>query len=146
VLEQVDDLRGGLAEVRRVMKRRAPMVVFTTFATERFDEHDEDLMRRHLGYVDGNLDRTTVEETFHRVGLEVERVNEVGSEWREHAEEQTQPVSRAMLRLSRLRRRRDEIVALHGQETFDHIEANLHWELFQFLGKLLPVVYVLRAA
>ena len=28
-------------------------------------------------------------------------------------------------------------------EVFEHIEANLHWEVFQFLGKLLPTVYVL---
>jgi hypothetical protein len=27
-----------------------------------------------------------------------------------------------------------------------HVEANLHWEAFQLLGKLLPVVYVLRPA
>jgi hypothetical protein len=65
------------------------------------------------------------------------------AEWREHAEERTQPVSRALLRLSRLRRQRDELVAEHGQDIYDHIETNLHWEVFQFLGKLQPVVYVL---
>jgi hypothetical protein len=32
-----------------------------------------------------------------------------------------------------------------GANIYDHIEANLHWDVFQFLGKLLPVVYVLRA-
>ena len=70
----------------------------------------------------------------------------IGTEWREHAEERTQPVSRALLRLARLRRQRDDIIAEHGQDIFEHIEANLHCEVFQFLGKLEPIVYVLRAA
>ena len=55
-------------------------------------------------------------------------------------------MSRALLRLARLRRQKQVIVADHGQDIYDHIEANLHWELFQFLGKLEPVVYVLRIA
>jgi hypothetical protein len=57
----------------------------------------------------------------------------------------TQPVSRALLRLARLRRQREDIVAHHGQDIYDQVEANLHWELFQFLGKLEPLVHVLRA-
>jgi hypothetical protein len=28
--------------------------------------------------------------------------------------------------------------------TTSTVEANLHWEAFQFLGKLLPTVYILR--
>jgi len=44
------------------------------------------------------------------------------------------------------RRQRDDIVREHGQDIYEHIEANLHWEVFQFLGKLEPVVYVRRAA
>ena len=145
VLEQVDDLDGALVEVVRVMKRAAPMVVFTTFATDLLDERDVEMLRRHLGYVEGTLDRALVEAAFGAAGLAIEHVREVGTQWREYAEERTQPVSRALLRLSRLRRQRDEIVSRHGQDVFDHIEANLHWEVFQFLGKLLPVVYVLRA-
>ena len=53
-------------------------------------------------------------------------------------------VSQALLRLSRLRRQRDALVQRFGQDIYDHVEANLHWETFQFLGKLLPTVYILR--
>jgi hypothetical protein len=34
-------------------------------------------------------------------------------------------------------------VRWRGQEIYDHIEANLHHEVFLFLGKLEPVVHVL---
>ncbi len=101
------------------------------------------MMRRHLGNIEANLDAGYVEAAFQRTGLEIEDKSVVGTEWREHAEERTQPASRALLRLARLRRQRDEIITGHGRDIYDHVEANLHWEVFQFLGKLQPVVYVL---
>src|SRR5688500_17233896 len=104
VLEQVDDLDGALAELVRVMKPGAPAIVYTTFATERFDERDDALLRRHLGYVENSLDRAFVEAAFARANLETDRVDVVGTEWREHAEERTKPVSRSLLQLARLRR------------------------------------------
>jgi hypothetical protein len=33
-----------------------------------------------------------------------------------------------------------------GQEIYDHVEANLHYEVFLLLGKLEPVIHVLRTA
>ncbi|MGI9031061.1 MAG: class I SAM-dependent methyltransferase [Ilumatobacteraceae bacterium] len=143
VLEQVDDLDGALAELRRVMRPTARLLVFTTFATDRLDGRDAEMMRRHLGNIERNLDVGYVEAAFRGAGLEIEHREVIGTEWREHAEKRTQPVSRALLRLGRLRRQRDGIIARHGQDIYDHIEANLHWEVFQFLGKLEPVVYVL---
>jgi ubiquinone/menaquinone biosynthesis C-methylase UbiE len=146
VLEQVDDLDGALRELVRVMNPNARLLVYTTFATELLDGRDAELMQRHLGNVDGNLDAGYVEAAYHRARLNIERKHVVGTEWREYAEERTQPVSRALLRLARLRRQRDDIVTGHGQDIYDHIEANLHWEVFQFLGKLLPIVYILKSA
>ncbi len=143
VLEQVDDLDGALGEVARVMKPMARLLVYTTFATHLLDGRDAEMMRRHIGNVEGNLEVGHVEAAFRRADLRIERKDAIGTEWREYAEERTQPGSRALLRLSRLRRQRDDIIAGHGQDIYDHIEANLHWEIFQFLGKLLPVVYVL---
>jgi SAM-dependent methyltransferase len=145
VLEQVDDLGGALVEVVRVMKPAARLLVYTTVATDLLTADDADLMRRHLGNVDGNLDRAALEAAFARSGYAVESVHVIGTEWREYAEERTQPVSRALLRLARLRRQRNDIVREHGLDIYEHIEANLHWELFQFIGKLEPLVYVLRA-
>jgi hypothetical protein len=51
-----------------------------------------------------------------------------------------------LLRLSRLRRQRESITANHGEDIYRHIEANLHWEVFLLLGKLRPIVYLLRPA
>lgn len=144
VLVQVDDLVGGLRELRLIMTDDARMLAYSSFATDRLDGQDLEMMRRHLGWLDENVRRPAMESAFTAAGFEIDHVEEIGTEWREHAEERTQPASKALLRLSRLRRQRDEIVAWRGQEIYDHIEANLHYEVFLFLGKLEPVIHVLR--
>jgi hypothetical protein len=34
-------------------------------------------------------------------------------------------------------------VAEAGEDIYAHVESNLHWLVYQFLGKLMPTVYVL---
>lgn len=144
VLVQVDDLLGGLEELHRVMAPDARLVAYSSFVTDRLDGTDLEMMQRHLGWLDDNVRRPKMEAAFEAAGFVIDDVQEIGTEWREFAEEHTQPISRALLRLSRLRRQRDAIVAWRGQEIYDHIEANLHYEVFLFLGKLEPVIHVLR--
>jgi ubiquinone/menaquinone biosynthesis C-methylase UbiE len=144
VLVQVDDLLGALREVHRVMSPDARLLAYNSFATERLDGADLQMMRHHLGWLEDTVRRPDMERVFADAGFIVEQVVEIKTEWREYAEERTQPTSKALLRLSRLRRRRDEIVEWRGQEIYDHIEANLHHEAFLLLGKLEPTVHALR--
>jgi SAM-dependent methyltransferase len=144
VVEQVDDLDAALREVSRVLSPDGHLLVYATFATDRLSTEETELLNRHLGNVPGNLIEANVEAAFERAGFAVERKDVIGTEWREHVEEQRGVVSRALLRLSRLRRRREELARRFDPDIADSVEANLHWEIFQFLGKLVPVVYILR--
>jgi ubiquinone/menaquinone biosynthesis C-methylase UbiE len=144
VLEQVENLTRGLRDLARVMALDARLLVFTTVSTDRLTSDDRELLGQHLGNVSVNLDPIALERAFEQSGLLTEAVHVIGTEWIEYAEERAQPASRALLRLARLRRQRDEIIAAHGKVIHDHVEANLHWEIFQFLGKLEPRIYVLR--
>lgn len=144
VLTQVADRDAVVDHMARALAPDGRLVAYTTFATERLDGSDAAMMARHLGNVPGGLDRTATETAFAAAGLVAEAVHEVGSEWAEHAEEVDQQASRALLRLSRLRRQRDEVVAEHGRDGYEHVEANLHWPVFLLTGKLSPVVHVLR--
>lgn len=145
VLELIDDLDLALREVVRVMKTGARLLVFTVVATELLDERDAGMIERDpLGPRLRNLDESRLSASFRRAGLSVERREPIGTEWREYREEREPIVSRKLLQLARLRRRSAELVAAHGADVCAHVEANLHWELFQFLGKLLPIVYLLR--
>jgi SAM-dependent methyltransferase len=146
VIEVVEPLEAAVTEIARVLQPGGHVVVFTVFATDRLEPQESALLAQSLAVVPANLVEKKVEAAFSGAGLEVAVKDAVGTEWREHAEERTQPVSRDLLRLARLRRERDRIIQGAGEEIYGHIEANLHWLVFQFLGKLLPTIYVLRKA
>ena len=144
VLEQVEPLVPAMKEAARVLRPGGRMLVFTTVATDLLEPGEAAMLSRHLGNVGQNLAEDTLTASFAAAGLAVEDRDVIGTEWREYAEERHQPVSHALVRLARLRRQRETLVADHGEDIYHHVEANLHWEAFQFLGKLQPVVYLLR--
>jgi SAM-dependent methyltransferase len=145
VIEVVEELEAGIAELTRVLRPGGHLVVFTVFATERLEPKEAGLLLgQSLAVVPANLIEENVEAAFTRAGLTVALEDAIGTEWREFAEERTQPVSRDLLRLARLRRQRDRIIEDAGEEIYGHIESTLHWLVYQFLGKLRPTIYVLR--
>jgi SAM-dependent methyltransferase len=143
VIEIVDDLRGALDEVARVLRPGGHVILYTVLATDRLEPQELALLGQSLAVVPANLVETSLREAFRHAGLEVVLEDPIGTEWREWAEERTQPVSRDLLRLARLRRSRERIVERAGEDIYRHVESNLHWLVFQFLGKLRATVYVL---
>jgi SAM-dependent methyltransferase len=144
VIEIVEPLGPAIAEVARVLRPGGHLIVYTVFATDRMEPKEAALLAQSLAVVPANLVEEKVEAAFGRAGLAVARKEVIGTEWREHAEERTTPVSRDLLRLARLRRQRDRIIQDAGEEIYGHIESTLHWLVYVFLGKLLPTIYVLR--
>jgi cyclopropane fatty-acyl-phospholipid synthase-like methyltransferase len=145
VLEVITELQAGLSEVARVLKSGGAAVIYTVFATSRL-EPGEAAAFHPLGNVPHNLVRARVERAFEQAGFRIERLEEIGTEFREYDEERTQPVSESLLRLARLRRRREEVIRRFGREKYDVWEASLHWLAYLMLGKLEPVAYVLRVS
>jgi ubiquinone/menaquinone biosynthesis C-methylase UbiE len=144
VVELIEDIETGLAESARVLRPGGRMLVYTDFATDLLHADEAEMINPPMGVIPRNLDEEFVEAAFGHAGLAVAQKHIVGTEWREHAEERTQRVSADLLRLARLRRRRDEIVREHGEEAYAIAQASLLWRPFQFLGKLRPTVYLLK--
>jgi len=144
VLEVVPDLPAGLSEIARVLKPGGAAVIYTVFATPRLEPLEAAAVNEPLGTVPQNLERAWVEEAFTRAGFRVERLEAIGTEFREYDEERTKPVSDSLLRLARLRRRREEVIERFGSEKYALWEASLHWLAYLLMGKLEPVAYVLR--
>ena len=142
VLTIVDDLAFGIAEIARVLRPGGHVIVYTVLATDRLEPKEAEMLGRSLALVRENLLPDSVEGAFRSAGLDLIEKDEIGTEWREHAEERSQPASQALLRLARLRRQRERIIAESGEEIYAHIESNLHWLVYQFLGKLMPTIYV----
>jgi SAM-dependent methyltransferase len=144
VLTVVPDLVAGFAEVGRVLKPGGTVVVYSVFATVLLEAREAAAFRP-LGNVEENLERGRVEAAIGRAGFRIERLEEIKTEFREYDEERTQPVSDSLLRLARLRRRRDEMIRRFGKDKYDLWEASLQWLAYLLLGKLEPVAYVLRS-
>jgi SAM-dependent methyltransferase len=146
MLGNVEPLDTAFAEVARVLRPGGRVLLYSPVATDRLEPVDEALLARSLTLVRASLDEEVVEAAFTGAGLEVERKDVIGTEWREWEEERGRPTSRDLLRLARLRRRRNELVAEFGEDLVGHAEANLHWLMFLLVGKLRPTLWVLRAA
>jgi SAM-dependent methyltransferase len=144
VLEVIPDLQAGLSEVARVLKPGGSAVIYTVFATPRLEPREAAAVNQPLGSVPQNLERAWVEEAFRQAGFRTERLEEIGTEFREYEEERTQPVSESLLRLARLRRRREEVIQRFGRDKYNLWEASLHWLAYLLMGKVEPVAYVLR--
>ena len=144
VLEVIPDLQAGLSEVARVLKPGGSAVIYTVFATARLEPREAAAVNQPLGNVPQNLERAWVEEAFEQAGFVVDRLEEIGTEFREYDEERTRPASENLLRLARLRRRREEVIQRFGRDKYDLFEASLHWLAYLLMGKLEPVAYVLR--
>jgi SAM-dependent methyltransferase len=146
VLESIHDLHAGLSEVARVLKPGGLAVIYTVFATPRLEPREAAALSQPLGIAAQNLDREWVEAAFERAGFRIERLEEIGTEFREYEEERTQPASANLLRLARLRRRREEVTQRFGKDKYDLWEASLHWLAYLLMGKLEAVAYILRAS
>jgi SAM-dependent methyltransferase len=144
MLELVDPLDRGLAEAARVLRLGGAMLVYTNFATELLAPAEAAMIHAPLGHIEANFDEDAMEAAFRRAGFLIARKDVIGTEWREHDEEHAGSVSRDLLRLARLRRKRRELVAEHGQKLYDLAQASLQWRTFQLLGKLRPTLYVLE--
>lgn len=144
VIPLIADLRGGLAEAHRVLRPGGHMLVYTVFATERLEPREAEMLCAGLGNVRAHMKRPYVEALFSQAGFEAVHTDVVGTEWREYEEEREKPVSSDLLMLARLRRNRAAVVAEVGEEIASIAEASLHWLAYILLGKLLPVIYVLR--
>jgi ubiquinone/menaquinone biosynthesis C-methylase UbiE len=143
VLECVEGLEPGLAEAARVLKPGCRMLVYTDFATELLEPREAAKSFGPRGIVADNMDEHYVEAALLRAGFVIERKDVIGTEWREYAEERSQPVSTDLLRLARLRRQRRDIVEQHGQDVYERAEGGLQWSAYQLLGKLQPTLYIL---
>jgi SAM-dependent methyltransferase len=144
VIEVVEPLDAAVAEAARVLRPGGQILVYTVVASDLLQAADEAMLTQSLAVVPANLARERIEAAFLGAGLSIALHDTIGTEWREWLEERSHPAATDLLRLARLRRQREQLIADVGPELYGHVEANLHWSAYQLLGKLLPTLYVLE--
>lgn len=143
VISVLNEPLGALTEVGRVLAASGVAIVYVNFATDLLERRDRERLNGPLGNVAVSMDEAAFEMAVAASGLAIRHKDVVGTEWREFEEERTRPVSDDLLKLARLRRQRESVIAEFGEDVYATAEASLHWLAYQLLGKLKPVIYVL---
>jgi SAM-dependent methyltransferase len=145
VLSHVDDLRTALKECGRVTVTGGWMVIYQTFATDHLEPMEKARLCADLAVAPASLDTDNFEAAVADSPFVVESTEVIGSEWREHWEEDgTMRTSQQLLHAARLIRNGDEIRSRLGEIPYRVELANALWGIYQMIGKLEPRIYTLR--
>lgn len=144
VLSQVDMIR-GLTECARVLPAGGGMLVIQTFGTELLEYNEAMRLFRSLALNSESMSANNFEVAVRRGGFEVVGKDVIDSEWRERgAESGDGRLERDLLAAARLRRSREALVRHYGVGRFEALYAGHLWSVYQMLGKLQTIAYVLR--
>ncbi len=146
VLNHVD-LAAGLAECRRVLKPGGWMMAYQTFAGEYLEPAEATRMFAALSIVPENMSTLAFQETAEQSGMSIEVKDIIASEWREcWIENDDLSIATDLLKIARMRRAEEEMVERIGRGRYEAELAVRLWGVYQILGKLMPVAYLLRKA
>src|SRR5262249_12566932 len=105
VLVHVANLVAAFRESARVLRRAGAMLIFQTFATELLEPLEAERLFAALAVVPGSTSVAHFEAAIEGSGLAIEECDVIGSEWREHREENGEGyTSKQLLRIARIRR------------------------------------------
>jgi SAM-dependent methyltransferase len=136
-------LEPGLAECARVLRRGGRMLAYVTLATDELEPREATRLFDALAIPAESTQPATVEAAAEHAGLTLVARTQLGSEWRERMiEEGTWSPADDLLRLSRLRRNRADLLQRHRPERLAAYVASSLWGIYQLLGKLCPTIYV----
>lgn len=145
VMTHLDDLGKAFKSLYRVLKGKGKIVIFHVTATELLTSDEADSICKPLATIKKNLDCTYFETVFKEAGLKCIEKDIIGTEWRESYEEAGRNLSsKQLMRIAKLMRNKKEFIDKHGEKNYAVELANCHWGVYQMLGKLSPVIYVLE--
>jgi SAM-dependent methyltransferase len=144
MLIHLADLDGAMRECSRVLQPGGKMLVYCTVQTDRMEEREAERLYAPLAIVPDNTSRECLESAFAQAGFATVRREDIGSELIEFYEERDGRASRELMRIARMRRRRDELIKQWGEEVYDAVEAVYHWMVYGLIGKLSSGYYVLE--
>lgn len=143
VLIHVFDLQKAFREIRRVLTNNGKAIIFATFETPHLSNIERENLCSDLKILPENIKLDHFIDTFKKEGLKIENQVELHGQWQEYNEEQTQVMSKYLLRTSRMRRNEEQYKKLLGEEIYN-IHLSLHlWLLFLMIGKLSSTAFLL---
>ena len=147
MLPLVPELQRAFSECARVLKAGGHMLIFTNFATDLMEPSEAERLCGPLGVCVDNLSRGYFEAAFHDSGFQVVEHERIDGEWREWREEEgDRHTSRQMLRIARMLRSRDSLIARIGRKDYEIELADCYWGVYHMIGKMSGAIYTLQKA
>jgi cyclopropane fatty-acyl-phospholipid synthase-like methyltransferase len=135
----------GLAECFRVLRCAGVLLTYQAFATELLEPKESARLYEAMAIIPQSMVRGRFEQVARAAGFVIVAADTIGSEWRENAlENGWGSLDASLLRLSRMRRLEFELVHEYGRLFYEAAYAGTLWNVYQVLGKLCPVAYVLK--
>jgi hypothetical protein len=126
---------------RRGITRVTPDAV----RTRRRSHNEAARLWASMAIVPENKQRDYLERCFRAAGFEIAARERVDSERREERIEKGESdLQSTLLRLARMRRREEELVTRYGRPLYEATYGSELWSVYQLLGKLCPMEYLLR--
>jgi ubiquinone/menaquinone biosynthesis C-methylase UbiE len=139
------DLKQGLQECARVLKPGGWMMVFQSFTGEHLEPREAERIFAALSIVPENMSTATFELSAAAAEFRIEVKDVIASEWREcWIENEDVSIAEDLLQIARMRRAESELVGRIGRGRYEAELAVRLWGIYQLIGKLLPVAYLLR--
>jgi ubiquinone/menaquinone biosynthesis C-methylase UbiE len=135
-----------LRELARVVAGGGTVLLHTSCATPLLEPLERAELFEVLGLNAESMDAATVEREAELAGLRIEKRLVVGSQWLQHRLEAppAAPVGDDLLTLARLTQWPERYAAAWGESWYRRILAWHRWPVYQALGKLEGVLWVLR--
>ncbi|MDJ0790653.1 MAG: methyltransferase domain-containing protein [Acidimicrobiia bacterium] len=143
MIGHVEDIDVALAECRRVLDPDGAMVIHQVVATDLMEPNEARRLYADVAIVPDRMSSSGFEEAADRVGLIIESVDIVGSEYMEALLENRND-ARHLLRVARMRRAKDRYLEQMGEIRYRVVYANTLYTIYRLMGKLEERVYTLR--
>lgn len=135
----------AVRECHRVLRPGGAMLVYKTFGGDLLEPREAARLYRGLGGDALEQKRMAhAERAFLDAGFRIATKDVIGGEWREYELEHGENSPRYGLYASRLLRKRGYFVQKYGEPLYEQALADALWFPYIMLGKLVPVVYLLR--
>ena len=145
MLPLVPDLRRAFSECARVLKTGGHMLIFTNFATDLMEPPEVERLCGPIGVSVDNLSQGYFEAAFSDLGFRVVEREIIAGEWREWREEEgDRHTSRQMLRIARMLRNREGLIAIVGRKDYEIELADCYWGVYHMIGKMSGAIYILQ--
>ena len=142
MLVHVADIGAALQECARILRPSGKMLLYTTLETDLMEPREAARLYAPLAL--RPVRRDSLERGFADAGLRTAHVEEIGSELIEYYEERDGRASRELMRIARMRRMRERLVAEWGTARYNIAQALYHWMTYLLVGKLTAAYYVLE--